>query len=335
MAISQLCWLLVFIASYRGTNAQRAECRDKIDSYSCAHWRQNGMCQDSSYRDLMIESCQKTCNLCPVIAPIEEEPRGNCLDHRKKCLRWRNQNHCEEYSRYHNFMQQNCPRSCLFCEDLKCGDKKKRCPRYFDLGYCVEGHQYHRFMKKNCEKSCKFCLPISAVENKVQPRMEDFKKQFACDFESDECDWTNSFFEDTADWKVGIDQHGPKTGYNNSAQYIYLDTKYEGYYAILWLPWELVLPDIQRDMGNMCFHFWYQMNAGKIFVSVKVNPSFNNKQSEPIVKFTTTKKTKTWKHVKVNIPVSERYQIYLKGVIGHPQAYVVLDNFFFTSGKCF
>merc|ERR1712042_186893 len=104
---------------------------------------------------------------------------------------------------------------------------------------------YHEFMKKNCELTCNLCAPPSANPHTTSKTKFDFNKltkEFVCDFEIDECDWINQPFDDTSDWLVGHNENGPAKGFNSTNSYLYLaDTIQEDYYAILLLPWQLVL----------------------------------------------------------------------------------------------
>ena len=240
-------------------------------------------------------------------------------------------------------MTKNCPRACLFCEDERCVDRKPRCEKYRSLGYCADNHMYSRFMQKNCEHSCKFCLsPETTTRNEVESYEN---KEFVCDFETDECDWWNQPLDDTADWLIGVNKHGPVTGFNGSANYTYLDAEYETYYAIMKLPWQLILSDGEKEPGKMCFHFMYQLMNGnrglghrglgaKLSVSQIANPTLENTVTSAVVKFTTTDEKSRWTHAKVDVYVSEHFELRLKGVKGGPKSVVAIDYIFFTRGKC-
>lgn len=190
-----------------------------------------------------------------------------------KCPTWKKKDYCQVENRYHEFMRRNCRKTCAFCEGVqRCADLRKGCSRYESRGYCESSHAYHLFMERNCQRSCGFCETEDDAENKTRKKKRKKKRndwttkqrEFQCHFETDECDWSNERFEDTCDWKAGVDTKGPKTGHNGTQKYLYLEHTYEGYYAILWLPWQLVLPDGVYRRGPMCLHFWYQMSGGKV-----------------------------------------------------------------------
>lgn len=305
-------------------------CTDLIDSYTCFNWKLNGMCQSPFYRNLAESHCQKTCELCYT---WPESSGKACKDRRKTCPKWIK--HCQQNSVHYEFMTENCRRTCLFCEDKDCADKNERCEVYSDRGYCNVDHRYHAWMKKNCEMTCRFCLAPENQETQVKKQIKNLKKHFFCDFEKDECDWSNQHFEDTADWSVGYHVYGPQKGFNSS-KYLYLGaTVYEDYYANLLLPWQLILPEDQMNKGKMCFHFVYQMNGGKISVSQKATPTLKKKYPQPTVKFTTLEKSLNWKYVKIDVDVSDGYELIVKGVKGVVDSYLAIDYVFFTEGRCF
>ena len=226
-------------------------------------------------------------------------------------------------------MRKNCRRTCLQCADIQCKDSNKNCALYDSYGYCHRDHKYFNFMKKTCSKSCRFCL--STAE---KPRIQNLTKQFKCDFEQNECDWENQHVEDTSDWKVGLTQNGPNSGYNNSASYLYIDAPYPGYNAYLWLPWQLVLPDGTDEKGRMCLNFLYQLNDGELTVKQSHNPSVTNKIPKPNVLFSTNEKVTSWTHAQINTFVSSRYYLLLMGKKGRPYSYIVIDDIYFTDGGC-
>ena len=314
--------------------SQYSGCGDALGSYTCYNWYMNGMCNDHTYRYLMVENCQKTCNFCPIwTGSTSKDAKITCQDNRQSCKKWRN--HCQQNSVYYKFMTRNCKRACLFCEDENCIDVNDRCEKYRILGYCVEKHKYYHFMSKNCENSCKFCLPTHK-ETKVDGNIQSYNKEFLCDFEIHECDWLNLQIKDATNWVVGVDEHGPMTGFNSSRNYLYLNTKHEGYPGNIRLPWELILPSNEAEKGKMCFHFMYQMNhGGKIIVSQKVNPTLSTKYPSAIVRFSTEEMTTSWTHVKVNVYVSDNFELIVKGVKSQTKSYLCIDYVFFTDGECF
>ena len=314
---------------------QYIKCNDSLDPYTCNNWLMHDMCIDENYRSLMVQNCQKTCNFCNAASEITfDREEQSCRDSGESCLKWRR--HCEEGGKHYNFMKRNCQRTCLFCADKTCIDKNTKCKYYRNRGYCRRKDTHHGYMKKNCEKSCKFCLPLNEDRDvEYNTQINNYIEEFLCDFEINECDWSNQIFEDTADWAIGIDNYGPKTGFNNSGKYIYLNAEYADYYAYLWLPWELILPNNTKERGEMCLHLMYQMDDCTMSVYEKATPTLSNKYPSAVLKYTTENKATTWTHVKVNVYVSERYYLLIKGVKGHPESYLAIDRAFFSDGECY
>jgi len=336
--------LVHLLGSSRLVVGQQSACTDALDAYTCYKWRVDNICSDMSYRSLAIDNCRRSCNLCyrPPIVRVIPDPiigvdNSRCEDKKDYCMKWRK--HCEEGERYYDVMKKNCQRTCLFCTDQACQDNKPKCEAYRNLGYCKRTHRYHKFMKSHCEQSCKFCLPPDNDEiiNSKPMHARVYSKEFLCEFESDECDWSNQIFEDTANWVVGLDKHGPTTGFNNSGKYLYLDGAYEDYYGYLLLPWELILPDnSSARVAKMCLHFRYQMSDGEITVSQRAIPSLTNKTPSRVVKYKSGTKVRNWKHVKVNnIRASDRYHLMIKGTKGHQESFIAIDHVFFTRGECY
>jgi len=338
---------------------QSSSCRDKVDYYTCYNWSVNGMCTEPSYRQLAMQNCRRTCNMCwdtwasNDVANTDSSSSSSsnnnnnnndngekCEDNRTTCSKWKK--HCRHNSAYYEFMTENCRRTCGFCVDETCADINKRCEKYKKKNYCDIQHMYHAFMKKNCELTCKLCRPPTKnVKPKAKSplnsqRFRNLKKEFLCDFEVDECDWINQPFDDTADWSIGRNENGPAKGFKSSNGYLYLAGKiYEGYYANLLLPWQLILPDGVTSLGKMCLHFMYMMNDGKLTVSQRGTPTSRNKFPPTVVKFTNEKPTLRWKHATVDVMVTDSFELVIKGRKGVRQSYLAIDYLFFTKGGCY
>lgn len=307
------------------------ECQDRLDSYTCEMWKSSGMCADYSYSYLMTENCQLTCGFCP--AYQRPKPKIDCKDKRKSCFKWKR--YCQPNSEFYTFMTRNCPRTCLFCEDENCFDKEEKCAKFTQHGYCQQHSRYFDSMRKNCEQSCKFCLGVVDKDEQMKNEIANYNKEFFCDFEQDECDWTNNVFEDTAEWLTGVDSNGPKTGYNDTKSYLYLDAKYDGYYGYLRLPWQLFLPINEMSKGEMCFHFMYQLDHGaELVVMQRDSPTLANKFPGYDKKLTIKTKSTGWTHSKVDVHVSDGFELVLKGVKGETESYVAIDYVFFTKYAC-
>jgi len=341
-----LCVVVVVVGQRSST------CRDKVDYYTCYNWSLNGMCTEPSYRQLAMQNCRRTCNMCYDTWATNDVTNTNsnnddnnnngeaCKDNRSTCSKW--VKHCRKNSAYYEFMSENCRRTCGFCTDASCADINKRCDKYKKRNYCEITHMYHAFMKKNCELTCNFCRPPTKSVKKTVMKKNPYetflnlKKEYLCDFEEDECDWINQPFDDTADWSVGRNENGPAKGFKSSNGYLYLASGvYEDYYANLLLPWQLVLPDGVTVLGKMCLHFMYIMNDGKLTVSQRATPTSRNKFPPTVVKFTATSRTLSWKHAAVDVMVSDSYELVIKGTKGVPQSYLAIDYLFFTKGGCY
>ena len=225
-------------------NQRDEQCTDIFDSGTCYKWFMYGMCKDNNFIHI-AENCKRTCNRCPtVITKTLKKKRNNkafeevCKDEDSDCLSWQNQ--CQEGSEFYDFMQTNCRRTCHFCVDKNCKDRINSCKAYRNQGFCRINNPYHNYTKKYCEKTCGYCLNYEKETMKEKEKKENKKafervfaektrkilrqpkyvKEFPCDFEIDECDWSNQIFDDTGDWSVGIHRDGPKRGYNNSKNYL-------------------------------------------------------------------------------------------------------------------
>ena len=50
---------------------------------------------------------------------------------------------------------------------------------------------------------------------------------YECDFDINECDWTNVWYEDTTDWLVGSDPTNKRIiGHGGNGTYLYLGSEY-------------------------------------------------------------------------------------------------------------
>jgi len=341
-------WVLLFLHFHLAQG--QSTCRDSEDYYTCHNWSLQGMCTEPSYRQLAMENCKRTCNMCWGNRNANDVTNSNrynnnndnikevCEDRDTSCSKWTK--HCIEHSQYHEFMNENCRRTCGFCTDATCADINKRCTKYKERKYCEVTNVYHAFMKKNCERTCGLCTPPTKdAKTTPRTRLESFKslkKEFLCDFEMDECDWMNQPFDDTAEWSVGRNPSGPPRGFKGSSGYLYLDDAiYEDYYANLLLPWQLVLPDGVTSLGKMCMHFMYVMNDGKLTVSQRATPTSRNKFPPTVVKFTNEKPALSWKHATVDVRVSDSYELIIKGTKGASHSYLAIDYLFFTKGGCY
>lgn len=318
------------------------ECSDIFDPGTCYSWLKEGMCSDPNFK-YIAQNCQKTCHLCPVKifkrVKVENEEEKEmlkvnvCQNKKGACLKWRK--HCKKGAKFFDFMSENCRRACHFCKSKSCDDTTSRCSNFRSRGFCRLSSSNHNYMKKHCELSCGFCVHTEGENDEEKNKFRIYHMEFPCSFETNECDWINQIFDDTADWKVGLDLNGPRSGYRNSLKYMYLDAQYKGYFANFILPWNLVLPIDEMNRGNMCFHFMYQMTGGEIFVAERPTPSSAMKYPADIVVHRTNHFAHQWRHEKVNIRVTEQFHLVLKGVKGNPGTYIIIDNIFFTEGECY
>lgn len=335
---------ILFIYSSAIVQAQEwGNCFDEGGETACYYWRINGMCQQPNYRNYMYQICRRTCNLCPskvVTAypvPTTPIPYKKCHDIRAKCPNWKE--YCKPGNEYHNFMKKHCPRTCLVCSDPNCKDLNTRCPSFRLSGYCHNENRYFKYMRKNCPKACGFCVQndtdvIDYDGNKKKQELRRIEKYFECDFEKDECDWWNQAFDDTGEWIVGVDPKGPKRGYNGSDKYLYLDAPYRGYRAKLGLPWQLILPDGGRSMGNMCFNFVYQIPHGRLTVHQTPQPTLTSKSPNPQTLLETLNYRNDWTRIRLNVQADPRFYLTIIGEKGVTDSYIALDDFYFTKGSC-
>lgn len=342
--------IFVLFSCLRVVNTQslRSNCYDEEGETTCYYWRVSGMCQAVGYRNYMYQICRKTCNLCPSVyitpypLPSRKRPRNRnpCRDRRSRCPSWKE--YCRKGNEYFKFMQKHCPRTCLKCVDKTCKDSNPKCEQYEAFGYCDPTHRYFGYMKKTCPKSCRFCISEKIKKIDKKPRRKNLKKQFTCDFEENECDWTNQYFEDSGNWIVGVDKFGPNIGFNNSAKYLYTDVIYKGSMANLMLPWQLILPEnfnskTSTNRGReeiMCFHFRYQLYNGRLRVQESKTPTINDKLPKSRTLFETGTNAGNWTLAEVNIHVAEKYNLLIIGERYLEKSYLSLDHFYFTKGDC-
>lgn len=333
-------------------NQMVSNCYDEEGETTCYYWRVSGMCQAAGYRNYMYQICRKTCNLCPSVyippyhIPTQKrvKKRNSCRDRRSRCPGWKE--YCPEGNGYYQFMQKHCPRTCLHCVDKMCKDSNPKCKQYEVFGYCEPTHRYFGYMKKTCPKSCHFCISekVNRTSNSSQKQApKNLKKEFVCNFEENECDWSNQLFEDSGDWTVGIDTNGPKTGFDNSTKYLHTDVTYRGYFANLWLPWQLVLPENSNNRATitsgekdeiMCFHFMYQLFNGRLLVQESKNPTMHDKQPKSRTLFETGTKSENWTLAQVSVHANNKYNLMIVGERYLKKSYISLDDFYFTKGKC-
>lgn len=298
----------------------------------------NGMCRRIGYRAYMNQICRRTCNLCPSIyvrpyyVPTKR-PLQTCRDARVKCPSWKK--YCKPGNEYYNFMTKHCRRTCLLCSDPTCKDLNWKCPNYVNAGYCDPDHRYFAYMRKNCAKSCEFCTTGASKKGKTTEKpILQIKKEFECGFEIDECDWTNQFYEDNGDWLTGIDKNGPTKGYNDSEKYLYASILHRGYKAKLLLPWQLMLPEAGKSMGTMCFHFLYQISHGRLTVHETENPRMARKQPIPQTLLETLDYKHEWTRARLNVRADPNYNLMIIAQKGSEDSFIVMDDFYFTKGKC-
>ena len=315
-------------------------CYDEEGETTCYYWRINGMCNQRNYRNYMYRICRRTCNLCPskevtpYPVPTTPIPYKPCHDVRDKCPNWKE--FCQPGNEYHVFMKKHCRRTCLVCADPNCKDLNSRCSTFKAAGYCHNEHRYFNYMRKSCQKSCEFCVrnntDVIDYDGKKPVQIE---KYFKCDFEQNECDWWNRPFEDNADWAVGVDPNGPKHGYNGSAKYLYAETPHRGYRAKLWLPWQLILPDGGlKSLGNMCFHFVYQITNGRLTVHQTPQPTLHEKSPNPQTLLETLEYRHGWTRTRLNVKADPQFYLTVIGHKGVSDSYIALDDFYFTKGAC-
>ena len=313
---------------------QSLDCFDVAPQWTCYSLSLNHMCRDLAHYQYMNSNCKKTCGFCSTTEQLPfAQPVINidCKDKRHQCSSWKN--HCHQESSYYNFMVSNCRKTCMFCSEDSCIDFHEKCSDYEKLGYCSTTNKYFAFMQDKCAYSCGFCKQ-TYYENTIKKDFKDAVKEFYCNFEINECDWTNEYFEDTADWKVGETKGGPRSNFNTSNSYLYLQTEYESYVGKLLLPWQLVLPDSNGDNGKMCLHLELQMSGGKVSLIQVENPSSENKNPIPRVIYLSEKIKKEWIDVQVTVNVNSRNNLLIVGTKGRPGTYIAIDNLFFVSGKC-
>merc|ERR1712168_839159 len=98
---------------------QSSSCRDKVDYYTCYNWSVNGMCTEPSYRQLAMENCRRTCNMCWGTWTTNDVSNRNnnnnnnnnnidgevCKDNELTCSKWTK--HCRPNSAYYEWMEKN------------------------------------------------------------------------------------------------------------------------------------------------------------------------------------------------------------------------------------
>jgi len=336
-----LLFLAVFICSIVQITTQAyGNCYDAGGETACYYWHMNGMCRRLGYRNYMYKICRRTCNLCPSIYvhPYNiptKKPLRACRDVRTKCPSWKR--YCKPGNEYYKFMMKNCQRSCLICSDPTCKDLNWKCPQYVQTGYCDPDHLYFAYMRKNCAKSCEFCTSSASKTSGVKMAERPIvrvKKKFECDFETNECDWTNQFYEDSGDWLTGIDKNGPAKGFNDSKNYLYPSISHRGFKANLLLPWQLMLPEAGKSMGIMCFHFLYQISHGRLTVHETENPRMARKQPHPQTLLETLDYKLEWTRARLNVRADPNYNLMIVAEKGAEDTFIALDDFFFIKGKC-
>ena len=336
MEQSHIFLMITVLYSSKIVHAQNGACYDLDNAWSCYSWFLSGLCTERTYYNYMYKNCRKTCNLCPVIEtkrPAEKVKVDGtvCKDNRNKCLQWRI--HCGESSEYFDFMTKHCQRSCKFCVDKNCADKNKNCEKYEQVGYCDLDHKYFRFMNKTCPKACGFCLPKDKRNEPMRVNLY-LPKKYHCNFTKHTCEWENVHFEDGADWKIGLVQYGPQSGFNSTkGSYLYLDTRLEGYDAKLWLPWILVLPKDEKR-GSMCLRFMYQLSGGTLSVIQNESPTLARKFPQRQILFRTKIPTSAWEAANVLIQATDSNYLLLVGLKGRPSTFIIIDELYFTEGVC-
>lgn len=151
------------------------ECVNKRDDSECQNWEDNySYCTQGDYVEWMEINCAKTCRACEdeeeeTDPEPDPEPDNDCEDkdeYSDSCGGWSDAGYCGKKSEYHEWMIENCAKTCKACKDDKvdptersegdCEDDNKKCSKWADKGYCTDP-SYKDYMVGNCKKSCDTC----------------------------------------------------------------------------------------------------------------------------------------------------------------------------------
>lgn len=78
----------------------------------------------------------------------------------------------------------------------------------------------------------------------------------------------------------------------------------------------------------------YQISHGRLTVLETENPSMARKQPHPTKLFENVKYKDQWTKAKMNIRADSNYNLQLIAQKGVSNSYIIVDDLYFTDGKC-
>jgi len=152
----------------------RSDCSDTRSESECQDWENSySYCTTGEYVEWMATNCAKTCGKCgdeerreETEEPEEKEEECGCEDSdQESCPSWKDSGYCAKTNEYHEWMSENCAKSCGTCdcdeeererETGECENSHEKCKKWEKLDYC-NNDEYRDYMRTNCQKSCDSC----------------------------------------------------------------------------------------------------------------------------------------------------------------------------------